>query len=177
MTLYDILKSSEDGKEIAEAAADQVNSFNRQTRELNKILEDHKTKGIFQKMSVAYIKSLATCLDSGCYDGRNEYSCNVAKLVTGYAGFHSAMGITKWDGSVYNLSSIKQWERVHGKPVPVEGAFAFYMSGQHRTLQQSFAELAFRCINDMLCESGDKGLDRYMQQNGLCAEWERTPMV
>lgn len=154
--LYELLKTEADGKSLAEAASDMVNCLTVPKDALKEILEDAQTKEKFQAMSAAYVKSMRTCWMNSLVDGRNEFSCRTAKLIMDDASLAGIINFaTDWDGAIpFTDNTISQWSKKHGKTPGFDGIFAFYMSIEHRTLQQSFAGLAFMCINEMAKEQG-----------------------
>ena len=183
MNLLEALKDKEvSGEKLASIAANQVNNFTRQTEMLSKILNDEEAYAEFKPICIAFVKSLATeNKETYWHDGRNEYACRVASIIMDYDEIKPFLEITTWDGTIIptlKSTRIAMWERTTGKKVDRAGEFAFFMSNEHRTLQQSFAELAFMCISTMIKESGDEYFDKYMsEQLFLGDSWTRTPLI
>lgn len=179
--LLDAIKNSEvTGKELSIIASNAVNSFSRQTDMLREILDDEDAKFEFQKMCVAYVKSLATANQKEFWhDGRNEYSCCVAAaIVNDFDAFQKYANITTWDGAIsYTVRSPREWSFKTSMTVDRAGEFAFYMSMEHRTLQQSFAELAFICLSEMFVEGGDDLMAFWTKRGCNTESWTRTPLI
>lgn len=155
MDLYEAIKDENiDGKKLAGIASSQVNSFCRQDDILYQILGDDETEEEFQKMSIAYVKTLANCYPEHFYDGRNEAACKTAHDLVGTGELDRYFHITNSHGIVPYTDDIRKWESKHKEKADRAAAFAYYMAYQHRTLQQSFASLAFECIKLMLKDDG-----------------------
>lgn len=183
MSLYEILKENSqnlEGKKIAEAAAGMVNCMGRQTKKLEEILGDEQTKKRFQKISVAYVKTLKQMWDADAYDGRNAAACEVASALCSYPGFSKIETITSWDGAApvrtCPVKSLSEWSLKHGCFPDYDGVAAWNMAMEHRTLQQSFAELCFICIRKMFDELADSGADAYMESR-VSYEWTALPFI
>lgn len=183
MNLLEALKDKEiSGEKLASIAASQVNNFTRQTEILNQILNDEEAYAEFKPICIAFVESLATeNKEPFWHDGRNEYACRAASVIMDYDGIKPFLELTTWDGTTFptlRSTRISMWERRTGKTVDRAGEFALYMSNEHRTLQQSFAELAFVCISTMFKESGDENFEKYMSERLFAGgDWTRTPLI
>lgn len=162
-----ILDKEMDGNALLKCAEAQVNSFARQTEILNLILFDKETEEEFQRMSVAFTKMLADCYMHNLYDGRNETACQIAKRIVDSDAFYE---VTYKDEVVPCTQMLYQYEfekamKMCKEPTDKKelkekrklalvnrvSGFAYYARiYMHRTLQQSFASLAFECIDRML---------------------------
>lgn len=183
MSLYEILKENSQnlsGKKIAKAAADMVNCMCKQTKKLEEILDNEQARERFQKISVAYVKTLKQMWDADAYDERNAAACEVASVLCSYPGFSKIEKITDWDGTApvrtCSIKSLSEWLLKHGCFPDYDGVAAWNMAMEHRTLQQSFAELCFICIKKMFDELADYGADAYMESRAVY-EWTALPFI
>lgn len=168
--LFEALKDmSITGEELARIASDTVNCMIVSKSLLPEIMEDSVAKEEFCKISIAFIRSMATAGGKNfLYDDRNKQACLISKLLCDHPAIQKWYGMTNWDGSVkYTIPSLCVWEHTHGCEPDRAGVFAYHMSADHRTLQQSFARLAFAAVNTMFEECGDlKHINEYMAANG-----------
>lgn len=180
MKLYEALEHEEkDGKKLAEIASGMVNDISgRARKELDAILTDLNIRSAFVRMSVAYVLSLNAMNSKWLYDGRNECACKTAAGLVKcplwyiYREYTVATGIIPAD-----YSSIKQWILVKGGEPHWEEVFAYYMAGEHRTLQQAFAGLAFTAIRESMAYMGKaEEIDAYMESNGFY-DWTHMPFI
>lgn len=183
MSLYEILKENSqnlEGKKIAEAASSMVNCMGKQTKKLEQILEDDETRKKFQKISIAYVKTLKQMWDADAYDARNAAACETASVLCSYPGFLKIENITSWDGAApvgtCSIKDLSEWSLRHGYFPDYDGVSAWNMAKEHRTLQQSFAELCFICIRKMFDELADSGVDAYMESRTVY-EWTTLPFI
>lgn len=192
--LYEAIKDKEmSGKELASCAASQVNSFGSQKDIYNQIMSDDETCYEFLCMAFAFTKDLAVQYTENRYDGRNEAACKVAYALTKNETFRMVCRTaTEWDGSM-DIMQLKRRETKSGHKASRECEFACNMRNEHRTLQQSFANLAFHAIHDMFynpetynlsekigCINGEvlreADLDAYLETCGFY-KWYKLPLI
>lgn len=169
-----------DGRRLAVIAANEVNCMIQNRNLVAEMQSDPDVWQAFMKMSLSYVMSLAT-LNSYefLHDGRNEQACMTAAALAEYPGLHSYFEKTGWDGAVrYTVPTMKTWAALHDGNMPGrEGEFAYWMSNEHRTLQQSFAGHAFTAVSVMLERDGDQNVNRYMEEKLGYPDWTRMPMI
>lgn len=179
MTLLEGIKNKEtDGKTLASLAASQVNTFAPQTQFYNEVMFEGDTEEEFVKMSAAFVKSLATSYQKNLYDGRNEIACRTADALVRCQTVKSVLSKSDWEGDImYTCPSLLRLAKRAGKEIERDGIFAYYMSNEHRTLQQSFAELAFRAIHDSLSKEDQEETAQYLEATIERRYWTNLPLI